>query len=302
LRPEILEKISGLDLKAKTIVEGYVAGLHRSPFRGVSVEFAEHREYVPGDDLRFLDWKVFGRSDRLYVKRYEEETNLEAHVFVDASASMGYRDGGEEGPGRGHPSKLEIACWGGAALAYLITQQQDAVGLVLFDEKVRKALPAASSGAHLRNVVAVLEEAVPSGGTGLGRALIDAGETLRRRGLVLLFSDLLDDPKEVLRGLRHLRQRRHEVVLFHVLARDEVAFPFERMQRFEGLEGAAQVTADPTAIRTAYLAEVETFRKQLRRVCLANRIDLVETTTTDSLGVVLAAYLAKRAARRRARA
>ncbi len=302
LRPEILEKVSGLDLKAKLIVEGYVAGLHRSPFRGVSVEFAEHREYVPGDDLRFLDWKVFGRSDRLYVKRYEEETNLEAHLLVDASASMAYRDGGTDEPGRGHPSKFEIACWGAAALAYLITQQQDAVGLVLFDEKVRKTVPPASSPAHLKNLIGVLEEARPAGGTGLGRALVEAGESIRRRGLVLLFSDLLDDPKEVLRGLRHLRQHRHEVILFHVLAQDEVTFPFERMQRFEGLEGLEPVTADPTAIRTAYLAEVEAFRKQLRRVCLANRIDLVETTTTESLGVVLAAYLSRRAARRRARA
>jgi uncharacterized protein (DUF58 family) len=295
--PKVLEKIAGLDLKAKLIVEGYVAGLHRSPFRGVSVEFAEHREYVPGDDLRFLDWKVFGRSDRLYVKRYEEETNLEAHLVIDGSESMAYRSASEGGP-----SKFDYARWGAAALAYLITQQQDSVGLVLFDERVREALPALSSGSHFRTVIARLEAAQPASKTGLGRALIEAGEAVKRRGVVLLFSDLLDDEREMLRGLRHLRTRGHEVVVFHVLAKDEVTFPFERMTRFVGMESLGDMLADPSALRHAYLEEVDGFRRRLRRTCLSNRIDLVEVTTSDQLGVVLAAYLAKRAARRRARA
>lgn len=293
LDPEVLDKLAGLELKARAIVEGYVTGLHRSPFRGFSVEFAEHREYVPGDDIRFLDWKVFGKTDRLYLKRYEEETNLEAHLLVDTSESMLYS--GEHGG----VSKLAFARMAAAALAWVITQQQDAAGLVLFDEAVRSVLPARTGPAHVRALFTRLEEAQPAGKTGVGRALVQAGEAVRRRGVVIVISDLLDDPREVLRGLRHLRQRGHDVLLFHVLAHDEVAFPFERMTRFEGLESLPTVTADPVSLRAAYRAEVEGFRKTLRRACLQNRIDLVETDTSQSMGVVLAAYLAKRAARRR---
>ncbi len=296
LDPRILDQVAGLELKAKRIVEGYVSGLHRSPFHGFSVEFAEHREYVPGDDLRFLDWKVYGRTDRLYIKRYEEETNLEAHLVVDASASMAYTSIEDRGP-----SKLDYARWAAAALAYLVTNQQDAVGLVVYDQKVRYALPAQSSTTHLKTIFRLLEEAVPAAPTDTGRALSEVAETLRRKGIVVLFSDLLDDTREVVRGLKRLRQRGHDVILFHVLARDEVTFPFERMTRFEGLEDLARLTADPLALRQAYLDQVEGFKKTLRRVCLQNRIDLVEIDTADTLAVVLTAYLAKREARRRAR-
>jgi uncharacterized protein (DUF58 family) len=292
LDPKVLDRIEGLDLKARLIVEGYVTGLHKSPFRGFSVEFAEHREYVPGDDVRFLDWKVFGRSDRLYIKRYEEETNLEAHLVVDVSASMGYRRDGE-------PSKLDYARWAAAALAYLVTQQQDAIGLVLFDEQVRKTLPPASNPVHLKNVFAALDGAEPAGTTGVGRALKDVAEVLRRRGLVLVFSDLLDDEKGVLRGLEQVRHRGHEAILFHVLDHDERTFPFERLSRFEGLEGPRTVVADPAALRRAYLDEVSAFEKRMRRACQRNRIDYVPLDTSESLGTVLAAYLAKRASRRR---
>jgi uncharacterized protein (DUF58 family) len=294
LDPEVLDKLAGLELKARAIVEGYVTGLHRSPFRGFSVEFAEHREYVPGDDIRFLDWKVFGKTDRLYLKRYEEETNLEAHLLVDISESMSYS--AAEGGG---VSKLAYARMGAAALAYVITQQQDAAGLVLFDDGVRSVLPARTGPAHLKALFTRLEQAEPRGQTGLGKALVQAGEAVRRRGVVIVLSDLLDDAREVLRGLRHLRQRGHDVLLFHVLARDEVVFPFERMTRFEGLEHLPTVTADPVSLRAAYRAEVEAFRKTLRRACLQNRIDLVETDTAQPMGVVLAAYLAQRSARRR---
>ena len=294
LDPEVLDRIAGLELKARAIVEGYVSGLHRSPFRGFSVEFAEHREYVPGDDIRFLDWKVYGKTDRLYIKRYEEETNLEAHLVVDASESMAYRSA----DGTGH-SKFDYACWAAASLSYLINNQQDASGLVLFDEKVRLKLPAKGGAGHLRNIIHELEEAEPRAGTGVGRALAEAGEAISRRGLVILFSDLMDDMREVVRGLRQIRHRGHEVLLFHVLAKDEVTFPFQRLSRFEGLESLPTLTADPVSLRKAYLEEVRQFRRNLRRVCLANHIDLVELDTGDSLGVVLAAYLARREARRR---
>jgi uncharacterized protein (DUF58 family) len=295
LDPKVLDQVAGLELKARHIVEGYVSGLHRSPFHGFSVEFAEHREYVPGDDIRFLDWKVYGKTDRLYIKRYEEETNLEAHLVVDCSESMAYR----RRDGKGH-SKFDYARWSAAALAYLISRQQDAAGLVLFDEDVRHTVPALSKPGHLSTILRVLEENEPARATRTSRALAEVAEAVRRRGLILLFSDLLDDPHEVARGLKLVRQRGHEVMLFHILAEDEVTFPFERMTRFEGLEDLPSIMADPVALRTAYLAEVESFRKSLRRICLANHIDLVEMNTADSLGVVLAAYLAKRAARRRA--
>jgi uncharacterized protein (DUF58 family) len=300
LDPDVINRVAGLELKARLIVEGYVSGLHRSPFRGFSVEFAEHREYVPGDDMRFLDWKVYGKTDRLYIKRYEEETNLEAHLVVDASESMAYasESGSSDRKGPAY-SKFDYASWGAAALAYLITQQQDAAGLVLFDETVRKSVPAQSNKAHLRNILSELEKAQPQSGTGIGRALAQAGESIRRRGLVILFSDLMDDSDEILRGLKQVRHRGHEVLLFHVLAHDEVTFPFQRLTRFEGMEEVQHLVADPTSLRTAYLAEVKAFRRRLRRVCLANRIDLVEMDTAESLGVVLSAYLAKRAAVRR---
>lgn len=293
LAPEVIDRIAGLELKARMIVEGYVSGLHRSPFHGFSVEFAEHREYVPGDDMRFLDWKVYGKTDRLYIKRYEEETNLETHLLVDASESMVYDSRDGDGP-----SKLEYARWCAAALAWMITRQQDAAGLVLFDEHVRKVLPAQSNAAHLRNLIRELEAAQPARGTAVGRALGEAGESIRRRGLVVLVSDLLDDGRDVLRGLKQIRQRGHEVLLFHLLARDEVTFPFQRITRFEGLEAGPTLMADPVALRTAYLHEVEEFRRKLRRACLTNRIDLVEMDTGQDLGVVLQAYLAKRAALR----
>lgn len=281
-------------MKARAIVEGYVSGLHRSPFRGFSVEFAEHREYVPGDDIRFLDWKVFGKTDRLYIKRYEEETNLKANLIVDCSESMSYSTRDETGI-----SKYDYARWAAAALGYLVTQQQDAAGLVLFDERVRRVLPAASSNAHLRNLIHELESTEPQESTGIGRSLTEAAESLGRRGMTIIFSDLLDDEREVVKGLRQLRQRGHEVLLFHILSDDELNFPFQRMTRFEGMEDLPTRVADPMALREGYLQEVRAFQKRLRRVAMANRIDLVELSTKSNLGVVLAAYLARRAARTR---
>jgi uncharacterized protein (DUF58 family) len=293
LDPKVLDRIEGLDLKARLIVEGYISGLHKSPFRGFSVEFAEHREYVPGDDIRFLDWKVFGRSDRLYIKRYEDETNLEATLVVDVSASMTYR-----GSAVSH-TKLDYARLAAAALGYLITQQQDAVGLCLFDDQVRKTLPTGNNPVHLKNVIGALDQAAPSPATGINKALKQVGETLRRKGLVLLFSDLMDDAHAISEGLKAVRHRGHEVIVFHVLDRDETTFPFERLTRFVDLEGSSDVVADPEALRTAYLAEVEDFTRKVRRSCHANRIDYVPLDTSEPLGTTLSAYLAKRDARRR---
>jgi len=290
LDPEVLNAIAGLELKARLIVEGFVSGMHRSPFHGFSVEFAEHREYVPGDDVRFVDWKVYGKSDRYYIKQYEEETNLRAWIFVDCSESMEYGSGGM--------TKIDYARHVAAALGYLITQQQDAVGLVLFDSELRTVLPPASSAGHLRMLIRQLADAQTRGKTGVEGAVRQASERLGRRGLVVIISDLLDQADSVLAGVRQLRHRKHEVVLFHLLDRDERTFPFERMTRFEGLEEMPHVMADPASLRTQYLKELETFTRTLRRGCLGNHADFVELDTYTPLDVALSSYLASRSKRR----
>ncbi|MFQ5843529.1 MAG: DUF58 domain-containing protein [Planctomycetota bacterium] len=288
--PEILQGISRLDLKARLIVEGFVSGLHRSPFRGFSVEFAEHREYVPGDDVRHVDWKVYGKSDRFYIKEYEEETNLRAWIFVDVSESMEYGSTGM--------TKIEYARHVAAALAYLIVRQRDAVGLCLFDREVRRILPPASSQGHLDVLVQALAETGTGGRTALGDVVRRTAEQLGGRGIVVIVSDLLDETDSVLRAVRRLRHANHEVVLFHLLDRDERTFPFQRSTLFEGLEDYPEVTADPPALRQAYLRELESFVRTLRRGCLSDRVDFVDLDTHQPLDVALSGYLASRGARR----
>ena len=290
LDPEVLNSISGLELKARLIVEGFVSGMHRSPFHGFSVEFAEHREYVPGDDVRFVDWKVYGKSDRYYIKQYEEETNLRAWLMVDLSESMEY--------GSGALNKIDYARHTAAALAYLITQQQDAVGLCLFGDDVRDVLPPASSAGHLRVLVNRLEEIKTRGKTNISSAINVASEQIGRRGVVVIISDLLDSPDRILDAVQLLRHRSHEVILVHLLDKDERHFPFERMTRFEGLESMPQVMADPAALRTQYLKELDGFTRRIRRGCLRNGADFVEIDTSTPLDVALTSYLASRGRRR----
>jgi uncharacterized protein (DUF58 family) len=291
LDPKVLNRVSRLDLRARLIVEGYVSGRHRSPYRGFSVEFAEHREYAPGDDLRYLDWKVYGKSDRLYVKQYEEETNLVATVCLDVSTSMNYDAGPRDGM-----SKRDYAATVAASLAYLVIHQQDAAGLVLFDDEVRDMLPSGSQPVHLQRMLDIM--AVERGGprTDIGKALGEVAEKVRRRGLLVVVSDLLDDPERVLAGLRRLRSRRHDVVVFHVLDQDETTFPFDKMTRFEGMEDPhADLLCDARSLRASYLAALEEFRKTVRSGCLAERIDYVPLDTGTSLDVALSGYLARRA-------
>ncbi len=293
LDPKVLNRVARLDLRARLIVEGYLAGRHRSPYRGFSVEFAEHREYAPGDDPRYLDWKVFGKSDRLYVKQYEEETNLVATLCVDASASMRYASPG------GGMSKWDYAATIAATLAYLVVNQSDAAGLMIFDDGVRDVLPAGSQAAHFQRIVARLESASGAPRTDLAQTLGEVAEKVRRRGLIVVISDLLDDATRVLQGLRRLRGRRHDVLVFHVLDRDEVEFPFDRMTRFEGMEDPApSLLADPRSLRAAYLDAFERYRHDVRSGCLAERIDYVPLDTATPLDVALSGYLARRAGAR----
>jgi uncharacterized protein (DUF58 family) len=293
LDPSIIGKVAKLELRARLVVEGYVSGLHRSPYRGFSVEFAEHREYAPGDDLRFLDWKVFGKSDRYYVKRYEEETNLLCHLVLDISESM---DFGTEGV-----RKFDYAATCAAALAHLVVEQSDAAGLVLFDDDVRTVLPPGNSSAHLRRVFDSIEKAKPTGNTDVGKVLVRVADQLRKRGLVVVISDLVGDVEEILRGLRQLRSRRHDVVVMQVLDPAEIDFPFEQMTMFEGLEQYDDLLADPKALRQSYLSRLDAFRTRLRAGCLAERIDVVEMSTRTPLDVALTSYLSRRSAMERAR-
>lgn len=288
LDPQTLARLQGLELRARLIVEGYVSGVHRSPFHGFSIEFAEHREYVPGDDLRHVDWKVFGKTDKIYLKQYEEETNLVSYVLLDTSESMRYKSDGAA------MSKLEYAQCIAASLSYLVLQQQDSMGLVTFDKEIRALVRASSNPSHLRQLLHVMEESVPERKTATGPIFHDLAERLKKRGIVLILSDLFDDVNSMLAGLKHFRHRRHEVILFHVLDPAELDFPFQQITLFKGLEQMPDVLADPQSLRKAYLAEFNAFIQQVKQGCRAQRIDYVQIRTDQPLDVALSSYLASR--------
>ncbi len=288
MNPKVLNKIARLELRARLVVEGFLSGRHRSPYHGVSVEFAEHREYVPGDDLRHLDWKVYGKTDRYYIKRYEEETSLTCHIVVDSSESMRYA--GEEGI-----SKYDYAATAAASLAYLILRQQDFVGQAVFDDKIRSFIQPGNNPAHLKVLVHELSEAGGLPKTDLGIVLSEVATRVRHRGMVILISDLFDRPENILSGLKQLRAKDMDIVVFHVLDADEVEFPFQRMYRFEGMEQDLKLTADPRALRAEYLKVFNKFTEALRRGCLRQGIDYRLVTTRQWLDVVLTAFLATRA-------
>jgi uncharacterized protein (DUF58 family) len=288
LDPEMLARLTGFPLRSRLAMEGYVSGVHRSRSRGVSVEFAEHREYAPGDDLRYLDWKALGRTDKYYLKQFEEETNLACYLLLDASESMSYR-----GPAAAM-SKFEYAQRAAAAMAYLVLHQQDCVGLATFDSQVRAILRPSGNPAHLQDLLRTIDEAAPKRKTSLGPILHDLAERLRRRGIVIVLSDMFDDVAAVLAGLKHLRHRRHEVILMHVLDSAEIEFPFDQATLFVGLEEAARVPADPPALRRAYLAEFAAYLRQLRAGCREQAIDYLLLRTDRPLGIVLSNYLASR--------
>jgi uncharacterized protein (DUF58 family) len=291
LDPKVLNKVSGLELKARLAVEGFVSGRHESPLKGSSVEFREHREYVPGDDIRFLDWKVYGKTDRFYIKEYDEETSLRAYMVLDTSESMAY--------GSSEVTKLEYAKFVASALTHLVTQQQDEAALVLWDEQLRTFLPPSNNPLHVRDIYRNLAEAKPSGKTDLGRLLAEVSERLRQKSLIILLSDLFDDRDESFaRGLKYVRHKGHDVIVFHVLDEAELTFPFERMTQFEGLEVEDKLLADPKALRSAYLEEMGRFLDGAKAVCNTNRMDYVRLDTSAPLDVALSGYLAARAGAR----
>jgi len=292
LNPQTLASLEGLDLQARLVVEGYVAGMHPSPYHGFSVEFAEHREYVPGDDIRHVDWKVWSKTDKFYLKQYEEETNLLLYLLLDTSESMAYASGK-------NVSKLRYAQWVASALAYMVLQQQDSVGLATFDDGVRKYLKPAGQPSHLKELLHVMDATPARAKTDLGTVFHDLAERFKKRGVVVILSDLFDDVTRVLAGLKHFRHRRHEVVVFHVLDPAEVDFPFRDTTLFKGLEGLPDVLTEPQALRRAYQQEVGEFLDGLKKGCRMIDIDYVPLRTDWDLDAALTGYLAARANRLR---
>lgn len=288
LDPHTLAKLQGLELRAARIVEGYVAGLHRSPYQGFSNEFAEHREYVPGDDLRYVDWKVFGKSDRFYLKQFEEETNLICYLLLDTSESMQY-----QGPGAAM-SKLANGQCAAAALAYLVLHQRDSVGLVTFDDEIRELVRPSSSPAQLKQVLHIMEQVTAKQKTRTGPIFHELAERLSRRGIIVIVSDLFDDVEPMLAGLKHFRHRRHDVIVLHVLDGAELDFPFQQVTMFKGLESLGNVVTEPRSLRAAYQEQVQTFLRQVRTGCRAQQIDYLLVRTDQPLDAVLTAFLAAR--------
>jgi uncharacterized protein (DUF58 family) len=286
LDPEILARLGNLELKARTVVEGFLSGLHRSPFKGFSVEFAEYRQYIPGDDLSSIDWKVYARSDRYYVKKFEEETNLDCYLLLDVSASMGYRSGGV--------TKLEYGSVLAASLAYLMSKQRDAVALTTFDESIVKMLPPSARASHLRSILVTLGQATLGSRTDVSKPLHILADGLGKRGLVIVISDLLDDPARVIDGLRHFRFRGTDVIVFHVMDPDELTFPFQRASRFRDMEVGDELMAVPSVVREQYLQSLNDTLETYKRELGSTGIDYQLLDTSKPLDFALMSYLSTR--------
>jgi uncharacterized protein (DUF58 family) len=272
-----------------------VSGLHRSPYHGFSVEFAQHREYAWGDELKHVDWKVYGRTDRYYVKQYEEETNLHAHVLLDCSESMLYRSA------RAKLTKYQYACTIAAAIAFLLIRQQDAPGLLLFDDDVRNWIPPSAEPAQLRDMIDAMAKVDVRRESAVGATFHRVAEEVKRRGLVVVVSDLFFPSEDLLSGIRHLRHRRHEVIVFHVLDHDELVFPFEDNTLFKGLENMPELLVEPRSLRDAYIESVNAFRETVRHGCDEARAEYVLVDTSEPPQLALARYLGARARRRAGR-
>ncbi len=286
LHPEAIKRLSRLELRARHIVEGFLSGMHRSPYFGQSVEFRQHREYAPGDDLRHVDWKVWARQDRLYVKQFEEDTNLRCTLMVDVSNSMAYGDG--------PLNKYEYACTLASSLAYLVLRQNDAVGCVAFDDHVRATVPTRSKRNHIHSIIESLDANRPADKTDMYPIFLNVAENTARRGMIVLVSDLLADPEGTVKGLKLLRQRGHDVLVFHVMDDDEIDFPFSGPTRFEGLESDEFLNCNPRSLREGYIEALQTFLDSIRRDCARNTIDYALIRTSEPLDAALATFISSR--------
>lgn len=291
LDPRTLARINALDLRARLIVEGLMTGQHRSPYHGVSVEFAQHRPYVPGDDIRHVDWKVFGRSDKIYLKQYEEETNLHLICVVDASESMNY---GSVGSGRDLWTKYDHATAIAASLSYMAIQQQDSVGLAVFDSELRKYHKPSNSPGQWKMITAELSQETRTRKTGMGKILDQLAEKLNHRSLIVILSDFFDDLEGIKKGLRHLRYKKHELMAFHILDPEEIEFPFDRITMFKGLEEMGELLTEPRALRDAYIEQLNIATNDLKKLCRGMHIDFVRMNSGDPLDVALSNFIANR--------
>jgi uncharacterized protein (DUF58 family) len=283
LQPEAVSRIARLELQARNVVEGFLSGLHRSPYFGQSVEFVQHREYVAGDDPRRIDWKVWSKTDKYYIKQYEEETNLRCTLLVDVSESMQF--------GTQAMTKYEYACAVAACLAYLLLRQQDSVGLTSFDAAVRAAVPPRSKRNHLHAVLAALDAQNPAEKTDIYGILAQVADAQSQRGMIVLISDLFVPRDGLFKGLKLLRHRGHDVMLFNIMDDEELDFNYSGTTRFEGLEQMGELVCDPRALREGYLEAVQKFLDEVRRHCAKNTIDYQTIRTSDHLDAALAHYL-----------
>jgi uncharacterized protein (DUF58 family) len=283
LRPEILARITALGLRAQRVMEGTISGLHRSPLHGVSVEFADYREYSPGDDLKRLDWKAYARSDKFYIKRFEEDTNLRGTILLDASASMRY--------GRGAMTKFDYAATLAASIAALCVKQRDAVGLAIFDDAERVFLRPVATQAQLHKIIELIEKTSPQRTTELGEVMHKVSEQIKSRGLVVVISDLLLDLEVFYRSLGRLQHQGHEILVFQILDDEEIDMPFKDSVLFKDIEGAEEIFAEPWAFRKAYKAAMEQFINEVGQRCRAGGVDHVLLKTSDDLGIALSHYL-----------
>jgi len=281
-----LAKLKHLYLRARLVVDGVMIGIHPSRAKGISAEFEEHREYSQGDDIRRIDWKAYGKFDRYFLKEYREATNLKAYILLDASSSMGYASDGW--------SKFDYGATLTASLAYLMLKQQDAVGLITFSDKIERVFPPKAIHEYLFAMLKDLENRIPKGKTRTGLVLQELAGSFKRRGLILLISDLMDDPQEVLKGLKQLRSRGNDVMVFHLLDRDELEFPFEEPSLFQDMEEDLKLLTDPRSVRTAYLKTIHSFIEDYKRSCASNLIDYSLFNTAIGLDRALVRYLSWR--------
>lgn len=292
LDPNVVSRVGSMDLKARLIVEGFIAGMHRSPYHGFSVEFAEYRQYMQGDNIKNLDWKAYGKTDRFYIKVFEEETNLKATILLDKSGSMGFSSLGEKG--KTGIDKLTYGSLLAASLSYLMIRQQDAVSLCVFDDAIREMTPHRSVRKHLFYLLGTLDNVIPGSRTRISSSLHYIAERVKRRGLVILISDLMDKPDEILMGLKHFRHRKHEVIVFHLLDPKELDLDYRDEVEFRDLETDKRIRVEPAFLRAEYSRQVKEWIDQLDRGCKAHQIDYNLLPTDVPFDVALTAYLNKR--------
>ena len=287
LDPAALARLKNIKLVARAVVEGFISGLHRSPYKGFSVEFAEYREYSPGDDLKHFDWKVYARTEKEYIRLYQEETNLRVHILLDSSASMSFKSG--------ELTKFDYGSFLTASLAYLAIRQQDSCGLIVFDTDIRHNIPPRSNPIHLKNMLTVLEGVTTTDKTNVAETFHKLAESIVKRSLIIIISDLFDDPEALMKGLHHFRHKRHEVIVFHLMDPAELEFPYDDMTEFQDLETSERINVNPVAVREEYLKRIDAFISRFKHECAKSNIEYVLLNTEIPFEIALASFLSKRA-------